>query len=316
MAIVQDGTRWFSVNFVPASGHGTRDVLWEMASVMQTAGWIGVQSGDGTTKTSGFPVSNPFLPSTNGWIQLRAPTGTLEVTIQRSSGEDYSARAYVCDVTFGMGGTASAPPTNADAIQIIGSSDSYDSGGWGWVSGSAANYRWMFCADSAPVSGHYYFHWIGRAVTSGNAHRRVVFEPCLTNADGTIGDADDAPWVVWVQAGGNNLPQTNASDGRGWYKRNLAGEAAETQLAIHHTLPSTALGQNPYTGIHERASPLIYKVSTNAQRKGIASTIRFATMSSISAFDTLDLADTGLAMIAPDSNGCFVPWPSGVTPVI
>lgn len=160
MAIVQDGTRWFSVNFVPASGHGTRDVLWEMASVMQTAGWIGVQSGDGTTKTSGFPVSNPFLPSTNGWIQLRAPTGTLEVTIQRSSGEDYSARAYVCDVTFGMGGTASAPPTNADAIQIIGSSDSYDSGGWGWVSGSAANYRWMFYG-AGPLAGVTELCWDG-----------------------------------------------------------------------------------------------------------------------------------------------------------
>jgi hypothetical protein len=316
MAIVQDGTRWFSVNFVPASGHGTRDVLWEMASVMIAAGWTGVQSGNGTTKTAGTPVSNPFLVATTGWIQLRAPTGTLEVTLQRNSGEDYSARGYLCDIGFGGGGTASAPPTHADAIQIIGSSGSYDGGGWGWASINATNYRWQFCADSAPVSGHYYFHWIGRVVSSGAGHRRVVFDPVETNADGTIGDADDAPWVVWLQAGGNNLPLNSASDGRGWYKRNLTGQALETALAIFHTLPGTALGQNPYTGTHERAAPLIYKVSTNAQRKGVASTIRFATMSSISAFDTLDLADTGRAMIAPDSNGCFVPWPSTVTPVI
>lgn len=311
MAIVQDGSRWFSVNFSPSAGDGPA-VLWEWARVLEAAGWTGVQSGNGTSKSAGFPINSPFVAATTGWIQMRAPTGTFEITLQRASGDDWSARGYVAEAGFGTGGDASAPPSPpADAIQIIGTGNSYDSSGFCWASGNAAAYRWMFCADSAPHRGFYYFHAVGRVISGGARHRRVVFDTLESNADGVVGDEDEAPFAMLLGSTGE-APSDGTSNWTGWYKRNLTGEALETALTLRWPFVS-GLGANPYTGTHERGAPTLHKTSSNVQFKGRLRTCRVSTTSSPATYDTIDLATTGDALVHLDS-GFYVPWPSGVSP--
>ena len=314
MAIVQDGSRFFEVNYSPAAGAGEQ-VLWHFAQVLQAAGWIGVQSGNGTAKTAGFPGANPFVASTTGWIQLRAPTGTFEITLQRDSVDDASARAYACMTAFGTGGTASAPPTPpAAAWQIIGSAGAYDTG-WIWGTTDASAYRWHFCADSVAVGGFYYFHAIGRDRTPPYAAlRALIMDPLDTLADGTEGDADAAPFVMLRGQGVFPVLFGNA-DIVAWYRYGLSGELFDTAGLFISGGPYqfTMRGQNPYTLLHEKAPIDISRYTTNIQDKGRTRNLRWFSDSAINAYDTVDLAEVGAALIHFD-NSLLVPWPSGTAP--
>lgn len=306
MAIVQDGDKFFEVNYSPPAGVGL-EVVWTFVQVLQAAGWIGVQHGDGTSKTAGFPASNPFVPGTTAWVQMRMPTGTWEMTLQRGSGDDWSVRGYMSMGGFGSGGTASVPPTAVDQVQIIGTGGAYDNGGWAWSSGSAANYRWSFCADSVPYRGFYYFHAIGRMLTSGNTHRILLLDPVESVADGTIGDADAAPFFMFAKTqstGGVNLS--------GYYKYGLSGEAWDENLLWSTPTAFASRGQNPYTGVHQKAKLDVYRTAAQVQDKGRARNVRFFS-GTLAVYDTVDLAEVGAAYVHYNSGQLF-PWPSGVAP--
>lgn len=314
MAIVQDGSRFFEVNYSPAAGAGEQ-VLWHFAQVLQAAGWVGVQSSNGTAKTAGFPGANPFVAGTTGWIQLRTPTGTFEITIQRDSGNDYDARAYACMTTFGTGGSASAPPTPpGTAWQIVGVAGAYDA--WIWGTTDASAYRWHFCADSVAVGGFYYFHAIARSRTPAYpAHRALILDPVDTLADGTVGDADQAPFVML--RGQGVFPNLDASgDLVAWYRYGLSGAVLDDTASIIAGGPYlfTSRGTNPYTLIHEKAPLDLFRQTVNIQDKGRTRNLRWFSDTAISTYDTVDLIEVGEALIHFD-NSLLVPWPSGTAPI-
>lgn len=316
MTIVQDGSRFFEVNYTPTAGAG-EEVLWTFAQVLDAAGWIGIQFGNGTTKSSGFPGVNPFVAGTTGWIQMRAPTGTFEITLQRDSGNDWSARGYASMVAFGLGGSASAPPSPPASVswQIIGTSGNYDSGGWIWANTSAAVYRWSFCADSVAHRGFYYFHAIARSRTSPyNAHRALIFDTVNSPADGSIGDADAAPFFMLRGQGSFANPNNQGADVVLWYRYGLSGALLDETTAVEWGAPYNfaSRGQNPYTGVHEKAPVDLVRLTTNIQDKGRTNNLRWLS-GSIATYDTVDFADAGEALIHYQ-NGLLLPWPSGVVP--
>lgn len=320
MPIIQSGTRFFEVNY-PTPTSQPKEVLWTWTRVMIAAGWQPLQSSDGTTVSSGDWANASAAVQPNAWLRLKAPTGTMEFLVQGdgSTGSGaYGARAWLSDSAgFISGGTPSTAPTAADRVALIQGSTAHSIDIYfTWQAGLPT---WHICADSAPYRGIYYFHIVGRETASPHYHRRVIVEPIMSVADGTVGSNDNAPYI-WTQGGNstNHRPipgvVVTTEYSEGYYRRGLSGEAV-TPLRLGtgpvHGNTSVSI-TNPYTGRISKFPLLAFRTGANAQDKGYTRNLRVCSMP-LPERDTLDLAVAGQAMVVFDN--VAIPWPHGVTPL-
>jgi hypothetical protein len=323
MAVVQSGSKSFSVNFVPSGASTSADIFIEFAAVFLDAGWIAVDWSDGSSvTTSAVPATFAQLDNSNAWQRFRAPSGSFEIEWQRGT-SDWIWRCFFDADGFNNDGVAATMPTaSGTAFQIIGTAGGFDSGGWGWASTGASSYRWAMCADSVPgQAGAYYFHMFARRDGTGVAHRRFFFSPLET---GSFPVEDVAPWIA---TGETAIAALNASTlWQSFYLKGFGGEAKAIALVAdsQQDFPNGGV-PNPYNAKIDFAR--IFARDTTApeeQIKGSALDLFWPLVVTgvVPNSDTINLttvwgagagADPGAVIRYED---LLVPWAHGVAPVI
>jgi len=318
MAIYTSGSKHFDVNFQPTST--ATEAMIQFLGVLVAAGWTAVDFSDGTNPVAAGSASLAQLEHTSAWQRVRAPSGTMELCWQRSS-NDYSWRAYMADDGFEIAGTITGLPSTAGtSFQWIGTGGMYDSGGWGWATGSATSYRWHMCADSvAGLTGVYYWH-IFAIKSGGTTHRRAMFTPLET---GSYPVEDVAPWAI---VGGTNSTLVASSSWESYYKKGMGGELQATALSgsSQQDYPSGG-ATNPYNGKQDFSRISLRDTSgVDEQVKGNTLDL-FWPLSPVGVlpeFSTINLTTAWGSSAQGEPGALFrfsdilVPWPDNVVPVI
>lgn len=278
-----------------------------MANTLLAAGWTVVDRSDGTTVSVGGQNSAANWNNNDAWERYRQPGGQRDLTIQRGT-SDRSVRMYLgrAGILF-TGGTATVPPTDATAFQIVGSSNNFNTG---FFSFTAINEYCHFSAKSTAdgaTADVYPFYFYTAIVGTPPTFPLGVYLESVTSPAGIV---DVEPWVNF-QSG------YTSSNVRGWYLAGLGGAVAATNLLCNFIGSSHPWsGLNPYVLQDDLCSVFAYSTVVPIQRKG--QLINLLSSSPLRANgDTFNLATPGQARINWGTySGVAVPWPSGVTPLL
>lgn len=297
----------------------TAEVMFRLKKLLKAVGWTVPSSSDGTTyNAAGDQITTDGsgaggLDNNNAWYRLQDPGGRREFVFQRSTNE-YTWKAYYSALAKFSGGSPDAVtlPTATDEVQVIGSGGSFD-GSWGWGGVSVSNYKWHIGADNAAVGGVYGFYIVSRQLTTGNSHRRLVLDPLKVGSypDGTVGDADADPAVVWM-ASGTAFGVGSPSIGT-WYKYGLASASWDTapQVLGLAGFPGS-VGISPYSGQDLGLAPIYHSTTVSKEQvKGWSAALEWVGVGARNTYDTLGLSTSSSRVIFDDVS---LPWPQSVVP--
>lgn len=246
----------FTPNQTPATGP---IAVYTFIARLLLAGWTKVKDSDGTTySSSGTQVTSGAagaggLGNNSAWVNLRAPSGTREIVIQRGTGN--TLWRITCSPTaFNTGSpAATVVPSSANSGVILGGGTDASPTFFAWL-GTDGFYKLQTGADNAAPYG---FFVVTYPNGGGNPQACLVFDP-LTGVP--VEDADPVIFAVGI-AGSNALlsgtltsttTSTTASRCCGWIAFGLGGSfltiPASTFLVGGTQIIPNGLPSNPHNG--------------------------------------------------------------------
>ena len=157
---VSTGDWHFVVNLL-ASTLG--EVPEAMSSVLAAAGWTIIQSSDASTITPSARLSAADWLNTNAWEHWEDPSGNRELTLHKGSSAAFRVRMAPNGTTL-SGATPSAPPTNADIQDLVGTGSSFDTG---WIDSSPGTEYWQMGAKDTADGDFFPFYFCSYAISTG-----------------------------------------------------------------------------------------------------------------------------------------------------
>lgn len=303
MPSYSDGDWRYNVNDTFATNS---EKFVSMANTLLAAGWTIVDRSDATSVFVGGQNSAANWNASNAWERYRQPGGQRDYTVQRGT-TDRSVRGYLgrAGILF-TGGTPTVVPTDATALQVIGTVTNFNTIFFGATS---ANEYCHFAAKAVAdglTANFYPLYMMVRSIGSPGNDVTNVYLDSVTSPAGVL---DVEPWV--------GFPTVQANAYFGWYLAGLGGAAQATNITRQNV--TSWNGQNLYASPPaDDLCPLFGVSSTGpAQRKGQLD--NYVQGSSLrAAGDTFNLGTVGAAKINWTSGGVTIalPWPSGVTPLL
>lgn len=247
----------FTTNQTPATGPIT---VYTFISRLITAGFTKVKDSDGTTYSSsgaqvtGGGTGTNGLGNNSAWVNLRWPSGTRELVIQRGT-SDLLWRITYSPTAFSTGSpAATVVPSSANSSIIMGGGTDGSPTFATWFS-SNGGYRFHAGADNASPYG---FFFVTYPTGGGNPNGGLVFDPLTgTPAEDTdpcvfhIGMAGSSAFLSGSVAATTSSSTTSRCCG--WLAYGLGGAGFVTIPAASLTVGgSTAvpngLPSNPHNG--------------------------------------------------------------------
>ena len=246
----------FTVNQTPATGP---IAVYTFIARLISAGWTKVKDSDGTTySSSGTQVTSGAsgaggLGNNSAWVNLRAPSGTRELCIQRGT-TNTNWRITYSPTAFNTGSpAATVVPSSANSSIIFGGGTDGSPTFASWL-GADTGYKLQTGADNASPYG---FFVVTYPNGGGNPQAGLVFDP-LT---GTPAE-DTEPVLFFIGVSGTSAflsgsitaTTTSSTMSRccGWLAFGLGGSfvtiPAATMLIGGSTVVPNGLPSNPHNG--------------------------------------------------------------------
>lgn len=166
----------FTPNQTPATGP---IAVYTFIARLIAAGWAKIKDSDGTTySSSGTQVTSGAsgaggLGNNSAWVNLRAPSGTREIVIQRGT-TDTVWRVTASPTAYSSGSpAATVVPSSANSGLLLGGGTDGSPTYATWFAGNAS-YRLHAGADNAAPYG---FFFVCYPIGGGNPNAGLVFEP-------------------------------------------------------------------------------------------------------------------------------------------
>jgi hypothetical protein len=301
-----------SVNNLGGSLGGS-EAVYQLKTTLKLAGWDIPISSDGTNyDNTGVDQigSAAEMDSPSAWFVVRAPAAMtprrqfLFMRDSASPGTNRTWLGYVSAEDGFSGGSALVRATATDEMQLIGTGGSYAANYFP----AAASYKYHVVADDASPFGW----WMSVNINgTGLPAVAMAFDPLTANS---YPATDDDPAVYYFS---NSSPfTTGVMTMKGWFKKDLAGEAFVDMRPCHYedsvgaflAIPGS-VGSNPYDG-DDNHFPIPYArpagMSTQVGWKGFGSMIRWLG----SARSNLDTLATGGTRDKVVQGGIVLPWPN------
>lgn len=266
----------FTTNQSPATGPAA---VITVVNRLVTAGWTKVRDSDGTTYSSiGAQVVSGAsgaggLGNNNAFVNLRSPTGTREIVIQRGS-SDTLWRITASPTAFNSGSpSATVVPSSANSGLLFGGGTDGTPTFSGWLT-TNGTYRLQVGADNAAPYGFFFFTY---TIGGGNPNGGLVLDP-LTGVPAE--DGDPVVWHVGVTGssaflnGSVSSTTTSTTSSRccGWIAYGLGGSfltiPGATQQAGGTTVVPNGLPSNPHNAKDDGVAIMFARGSSLASPNG------------------------------------------------
>lgn len=264
----------FTPNQTPATG---AVAVYTFIARLILVGWTKVKDSDGTTySSSGTQVTSGAagaggLGNNNAWVNLRTPTGTREIVIQRGTG-DTLWRVTASPTAFSTGSpSATVVPSSANSGIVLGTGTDGSPGFTTWLS-SNNSYKLQAGADNASPYGAFFFCYPNGG---GNPNGGLVLDPMT----GTPAEDTD-PHLICVGASGSFLSgsigsaTTSTATSRccGWLAFGLGGSfltiPGATISAGGVQIWPNGLPSNPHNGKDDGAAIPVARAASLATPNG------------------------------------------------
>lgn len=161
------------LNKTPSSGGRS---LYEIMTMLETAGWLISESSDGTSVSPSNANFSTGYNNNYAWFRATCPNGGSELGFQRGAyGEAYCYIKY-SPGGFTSGGTSTDLPSSLDQINIFGS----DSNGSTLFLGGSQYYL-QGGADSGISAGDGYGFWVvGYSISDQAVRTCIIMEPVIS----------------------------------------------------------------------------------------------------------------------------------------
>ncbi len=242
----------FDVNTRTATGAET---VYKLKTLLKSVGWTVPSSSDGTTyNSSGDQITTGSsgaggMANSNSWYRIQDPLGVRELIIQRGTTNLVYKVKYSGTAKFTGGApSASVIPTATDEQFLLGSLGSFAT----WFPADST-YRVHVAASNGDGYGFYMAAISFGVGANSNSGACLVLDPMI---NGSYSGLDQDPCILYLRANatmfGAEIYGASAV-GRGWIKKNLAGEGwvaiagCNLRSGSDVVFPSGA-GTNPITG--------------------------------------------------------------------
>lgn len=309
----------FTTNQTPSTG---AVATYNLIARLIAAGWTKIKDSDGTTYSSsgtqvtGGGTGTNGLGNNNAWVNLRAPSGTREIVIQRGT-TDLVWRITYSPTAFNSGSPAAAVvPSSANSSIILGGGTDASPTFSTWFS-SNTSYRQQMGADGASPYGF----WMACYPNGGGSpNAGIVFDPVTStpaeDADPIVIHIATAGGSAFVSAGlGSNTTSTTVTRSCGWLAYGLGGSFVALPACTYNAggspVAPSGLPSNPHN-TKDDGVPVIYmrrSAETAPQGyKGVSSLMYWigttrTTSSTINNKGRIVIGDVTL------------PWDSSTTPI-
>jgi hypothetical protein len=255
----------FTTNQTPATG---AVAVYTFITRLLAAGFTKVKDSDGTTySSSGAQITSGAsgaggLGNNSAYVNLRWPSGTREIVIQRGT-TDLVWRVTYSPTAFSSGSpSATVVPSGADSSIVLGGGTDGSPTFSSWFS-TNGTYRQQMGADSASPYGF----WMACYPTGGGApNAGIVFDP-LTSTP--VEDTDPVVFHIATTGGnaftaaglGSNTASTTTTRVCGWLAFGFGGSfvslPACTYTATGNVVVPGGLPTNPHNS-KDNGIPIFY----------------------------------------------------------
>jgi hypothetical protein len=296
---------------------GGPEVFYDWKELLVLAGWSVKASGGGTGSGLysgvGDVLTTPALMNVNlAWFVIRAPAGMTprrEFLVQRGTTNVLWRVAVSAEDGFSDPGGADEDTvfTSTDQQFLIGAATpTFET-----MFAAASSYKYHVAADAGDPWAFYFF-----CIPNGGGPARSygIFDPLAPSSFDSL-DQDPAIYTWGIEVHRLTEGQINLITGRpkGWYKKDLAGEAFVNFQGMGYSNGSIAVipggaGTNPYDGDHNYF-PIPYARSmsvTTPGWKGFGTVLQWIG-SPRTDMDTLSTSGVkDRICVGPN---CVLPWP-------
>ena len=303
--------------------NGGAEVMYDFKELLKANGWS-VRASGGGTGSGLFSAVGDIIVDPGGvgkmdvpgaWFIVQANAGMApqrEFMVQRgATNVDWRVSVSAEDGYTGGAAGEDTPYTASDEEFLIGTAGpAYEI-----MFPVASSYRYHMGADSTDPWGFYFF-----CVLNGGSPARSygIFDPLAPTSFDSL-DQDPAVYTWGTEVNRLDESNINGSRCRGWYKKDLAGEAFVVLYGMGYggsfdaAIPG-AVGTNPYDDDHNYFPIPYARITTLANHgwKGFGTVLQWIG-SPRTDMDTLSSAGVkDRICVGPD---CVLPWPD-TTPVV